>query len=80
MNTTTLTALNSLCAQYPTILDSCYVVTLYSSSVDIQANLNADSMAMARQLGVSLAMHEKNNWLEGEVMIEGTTLKVTLTT
>ena len=76
--TTNLTALNTLTSNFPSILTECFVVTIYSNNISLQAVLDDKSLTMAKQLGVSLAMHEEYNWLEGSIELEGALVNLTL--
>jgi hypothetical protein len=79
MKNTTLNALNNLIAKHPQMEDAFYAVTLYPNHINVQGNLNAETINITRALGINLSQHPEQPWFDGNVLFEGADILFTLT-
>lgn len=78
MKNTSLKALNTLTAKHPAILESCYAVTMYNESINLQAQLTNESLTWAREFG-TLEINKNNNWFQCDFEFENVLFNLTLT-
>jgi hypothetical protein len=79
MKNTTLKALNNLIAKHPQVEEAFYAVTLYPNHINVQGNLNAETINITRALGINLSQHPEQPWFDGNVIFEGADILFTLT-
>jgi hypothetical protein len=79
MKNTTLNALNNLIAKHPQVEDAFYAVTLYPNHINVQGNLNAETINITRALGIKLSQHPEQPWFDGNVLFDEILFSFTLT-
>jgi hypothetical protein len=79
MKNTTLNALNNLIAKHPLLEDSSYAVTLYPNHINVQGQLNSETINITRALGITLSQHPEHPWFSGNVLFEGADILFILT-
>lgn len=79
MKNTTLNALNNLIAKHPQVENAFYCVTLYPKHINVQGQLNAETINITRALGIELSQHPEQPWFSGNIIFDEADILFTLT-
>ena len=79
MKNTTLNALNNLIAKHPQVENAFYAVTLYPKHINVQGQLNAETINITKELGITLSQHPEHPWFDGNIIFDEADILFTLT-